>query len=304
MRIPVASKYMVRLAAAAVAILLIWAVLPRTAASSELPAQWLMDFNKARDMAAKEDKPMLIMFSASWCPPCKEIKAKVLPDAAVQKELNSWVPVYVDVDEQKPLAEQFKIEAMPTFVVLNSKGEEQDRFSGPPPIAPQFLQRLQASREGVAKLTKLNEDLVKTPKDPNLLKAKGDVLLSLDRMDEAMEAYRRAKDLDPENKTGAAADVAYFDALTSIKGIDEQSMTGGDKAMLAVIAKYPNSPRVADATYIRALIALQLRQEAQARQLLMDCQKKYPDTQSGRAAKNMLSQMDKAAATPNGQAKQ
>jgi len=78
------------------------------------------------------DSPKAIIdFTASWCGPCKRI-------APHFKKFESDYPnitfFKIDVDEYRELAEQFKISAMPTFVILqrtqDHEMEEIGRMSG------------------------------------------------------------------------------------------------------------------------------------------------------------------------------
>ncbi|KAG8377850.1 hypothetical protein BUALT_Bualt08G0076400 [Buddleja alternifolia] len=74
-------------------------------------AQWKEQFDKAA--AAK--KLVVVDFTASWCGPCRFI-APILADIA--KKTPHVVFLKVDVDEVKEVAEEYKVEAMPTFVFL------------------------------------------------------------------------------------------------------------------------------------------------------------------------------------------
>ena len=68
----------------------------------------------------------LLYFTATWCPPCKQIKpiyeqmAKDHPTVAFGK---------VDVDDNADAAVEYEISAVPTFVALHSE-EAVARFSG------------------------------------------------------------------------------------------------------------------------------------------------------------------------------
>lgn len=58
---------------------------------------------------------VLIEFYASWCPHCQRMMPVV---AEVKELLGDSVPVYqFDVDEQKELADEAKVESIPTFIV-------------------------------------------------------------------------------------------------------------------------------------------------------------------------------------------
>ena len=79
------------------------------------------------DEAIKSAPVVLVEFYASWCPHCK----KMMPVVAQIKELleGSIALFQLDIDENRKLADQEKVESIPTFIVY-SKGVEMWRQSG------------------------------------------------------------------------------------------------------------------------------------------------------------------------------
>ncbi|GAA4775019.1 MULTISPECIES: thioredoxin [Flavobacterium] len=67
------------------------------------------------------DKKVLIDFNAEWCGPCK----KMAPFLAKMKEelKNDVVIIQIDVDKNQELAQEMKIEGLPTLILYN-KGKE------------------------------------------------------------------------------------------------------------------------------------------------------------------------------------
>lgn len=69
--------------------------------------------------------PVLLDFSASWCPPCQATK----PEVAKLKAQGYPVRV-VDVDESPGLAKRFRVSGIPTFIVVDTDGSELARTTG------------------------------------------------------------------------------------------------------------------------------------------------------------------------------
>lgn len=97
---------------------------------NHLPENWLAKFEDAQSRSAKSKKPVLAMFSASWCGPCKSMIANVYPTRQAKEALASFVPVYVDSEKQRDLATENEIRAFPTFVCFDAEGNEVARKVG------------------------------------------------------------------------------------------------------------------------------------------------------------------------------
>ncbi|XP_010459650.1 PREDICTED: thioredoxin H4-like [Camelina sativa] len=84
---------------------------------------WTVQLDKAKE----SNKLIVIDFTASWCPPCRMI-APIFTDLA-KKFMSSAIFFKVDVDELQSVAQEFGVEAMPTFVFMKA-GEVVDKIVG------------------------------------------------------------------------------------------------------------------------------------------------------------------------------
>lgn len=73
---------------------------------------------KTSDFEAKvlqSAKPVLVDFFATWCGPCK-MMAPVVDE--LSQTYDTFEVFKVDIDESMPLAEQYNIMSVPTFMVF------------------------------------------------------------------------------------------------------------------------------------------------------------------------------------------
>ncbi|TVU51169.1 hypothetical protein EJB05_02577 [Eragrostis curvula] len=76
------------------------------------------DFAKA----INANKPVVLMFSADWNEACKVMK-KPFRDMSLAKR-NQAVFCLVDVDKLNDAVETYRVEALPTFVLMKDRGEK------------------------------------------------------------------------------------------------------------------------------------------------------------------------------------
>lgn len=70
------------------------------------------------DAVAKASGLVLVDFWASWCPPCRFMNP-ILAEVAAELP-DTLVVAKVDVDRNRELAERYKIESIPTFILFKN----------------------------------------------------------------------------------------------------------------------------------------------------------------------------------------
>ncbi|MFJ3498855.1 thioredoxin family protein [Streptomyces sp. NPDC086091] len=74
------------------------------------------DGDFAREVLAA-DRPVLVEFTADWCPPCRQM-APVLTALAAEEGERLKV-VQLDVDRNPETTQRYRVLSMPTFVVFS-----------------------------------------------------------------------------------------------------------------------------------------------------------------------------------------
>lgn len=81
--------------------------------------------------AGQEGKLLFVEFGAKWCMPCRFMEQNTFRDQEIIGYMDAnYVPVKIDIDDFDGFAykQKYKVEALPTFFIMNSSGKILDRY--------------------------------------------------------------------------------------------------------------------------------------------------------------------------------
>ncbi len=96
---------------------------------------WLHDLGAGVDAVEASGKPMLVFYTADWCPPCRTLKRDVLSDPDVDAFLSeNYVRVKIDLSDRRGpnagIAIDNGVTGIPTMILYDYDGVEIDRVVG------------------------------------------------------------------------------------------------------------------------------------------------------------------------------
>jgi hypothetical protein len=91
--------------------------------------RWLSDFNEAKEMAQRQNRPLLIAFlGRQWCDSSDQLEEEILDSGAFLTALENKV-VFLKVNipavyEENALVDQYNIDSCPTLLLVEAGGHE------------------------------------------------------------------------------------------------------------------------------------------------------------------------------------
>jgi thiol:disulfide interchange protein len=88
------------------------------------------NFEQAKQFSKQSGKPILAVFSATWCKWCQKLEQETLTDSSVRKVMSNYVYIKIDTDTSKELVSEYKVRGLPTTLIINSDGVEIKKEAG------------------------------------------------------------------------------------------------------------------------------------------------------------------------------
>ncbi len=119
--------------------------------------RWNYNLKTAHKLAIEQDKPLLIVFGASWCTYCHKLERETLGDkritAAVERD---FIPVHLDFDRDAKIAKILEVERLPCTVILSPQADLLLKHEGYAEYK-EYQQTLQSALERRAKVQQVQD---------------------------------------------------------------------------------------------------------------------------------------------------
>ncbi|MCA9248357.1 MAG: thioredoxin family protein [Planctomycetales bacterium] len=91
---------------------------------------FLADYRQAFETARRENRLVLLFFTAEWCHYCHEMEEETFADPQIRQLAREFTCVRVDADQEAKLCQQFQVTAFPTVQFVSPLGAPLRRMIG------------------------------------------------------------------------------------------------------------------------------------------------------------------------------
>lgn len=87
-------------------------------------------YTEAFRLAEQQNKKVLLIFSATWCGPCRQMKSTTLANEQVKEEMTKYIIYKVDVDQERSIASKYNVSGVPYYCIVNTSERINRQTSG------------------------------------------------------------------------------------------------------------------------------------------------------------------------------
>jgi thiol-disulfide isomerase/thioredoxin len=118
--------------------------------------RFVAGYRQGYAVSAREGKPMLLFFTASWCEYCRQMANEAFTNPQVVNLSANFVCVLIDADAEPDVCRQFQVTGYPTIQFLSPRGVPLERVVGKKP-GHQVMMAMQSALQHVARRSSLPE---------------------------------------------------------------------------------------------------------------------------------------------------
>ena len=97
---------------------------PRSTPLNHSKIQWQRSLKVAQRLAIQQDKPIMIVFGASWCTYCHKLERETLADKRITGVIErEFIPVHLDFDKESKVAKILEVDRLPCTVFLTPQAD-------------------------------------------------------------------------------------------------------------------------------------------------------------------------------------
>jgi len=93
---------------------------------------WIADFGEAQNLCLRHNRPLLVHFHADWSASCCQMKSVLYKPKVIRFLHDHFIPVFIEEhrDGAKMLMRQYRVDTVPTDLVLTPDGDVVGRSQG------------------------------------------------------------------------------------------------------------------------------------------------------------------------------
>lgn len=105
--------------------------LPGHAATGHSTVKWQKSLKTAQKLAIQQNKPIMIVFGASWCTYCHKLERETLAEKRTAAMIDrEFIPVHLDFNKEEKVAKILEVERLPCVVILTPDADLLMKYEG------------------------------------------------------------------------------------------------------------------------------------------------------------------------------
>ena len=132
--------------------------------TSDEEPRWFESYDEGLSHAQAKDLPILLVFHADWCGPCRMMESQTFHDPSVKPFLLKFACIRVNVDEERETAFAWQVNGIPRVFTINVHGQVIGDWTGYMP-SDVFIPRI---RDALGRVQERQAEARRAPESASL----------------------------------------------------------------------------------------------------------------------------------------